>query len=425
MDSRIRKQEKHLLLSNILIFSFLFICFGMIIYHMTKTTIYFQVDNVIEQIFQNKDITEDKRIRQVEKTSRYTIRIVRWSDDGKILNDETIDDRNMSDSLFKQLSLDKNDLNRFVCKEYKDDDSNVYYRSMTKPYMVKGKKTYVEVLVAITQIHEAAGRFRKSLFFYLIIFTLLSFIISYYLAKLAMKPIIRSWRSQQRFVEDASHELRTPLTVIQAKLEQLFTHPRHTIIEESENIAISLNEVRRLEQLIKDLSFLAKSDSSALVIHEELHDIHQFIDQAVSPYCEIAEMKDRHLTIENHTPHLKLWFDSQKIHQLLVILIDNAMKYTKDEGQIVVVSKTTPKHWIIEVKDNGIGASDEDKQHLFDRFYRVDSSRSRETGGTGLGLSIAQWIVNSHDGTITALDNSPKGLIIRVVLPLQTEERNN
>lgn len=425
MDNiQIKKQQRHLLLLNVLIFSLIFICFGIIIYQMTNTTLSFQVDSVIQKIMNEKDIAAKKDMTQLEKNSRYNIQVIRWSDDGKPLNSIHEKNNPLRDYPFR---LDKKHLNKIVCKRFGNgDDDDIYYRSLTKKFQCQGQTVYVEVLVVTTQIHDAMDHFKDTLFICLIFFCLLSFIISYYLAKQAMKPIIHSWKSQQRFVEDASHELRTPLAVIQAKLEQLFTHPRNTILDESENIAISLNEVRRLEQLIKDLSILAKSNNGSVVIHKRENDISDFISQAVSPYIEIAAMHNRHLSLDDEGEHQHATFDEQKIQQLLVILIDNAIKYTDENGRIQVRSYCKNKNWIIEVADNGLGVPDKkDKQLLFDRFYRVDSSRTRETGGTGLGLSIAKSIVDSHQGSIEALDNTPKGLLIRVSLPIKTNENKS
>lgn len=109
--------------------------------------------------------------------------------------------------------------------------------------------------------------------------------------------------------------------------------------------------------------------------------------------------------------------DENRIHPLLVILLDNALKYTEEKDSIGVKSYLEDQKVVIEVSDTGVGTQEENMPHIFDRFYREDKARSRETGGTGLGLSIAQWIVNSHFGTISVMPNKQQGTTFKVKLP--------
>ncbi|WP_143875385.1 sensor histidine kinase, partial [Oenococcus oeni] len=113
----------------------------------------------------------------------------------------------------------------------------------------------------------------------------------------------------------------------------------------------------------------------------------------------------------------KMVIDTRRVHQLIVILLDNALKYTEAKDLIKIKARREKNNLVIEVADNGRGISAEAKKHVFDRFYREEKSGNRSTGGTGLGLSIAKWIVNAFQGKISVSDNSPKGTIFKVVLP--------
>jgi len=225
-----------------------------------------------------------------------------------------------------------------------------------------------------------------------------------------------SMEKQQEFVENASHELRTPLTIIQNSLERLFTKPNHTIIDESESIAQALAETRRLTGLTADLLTIARSDANQLTLVKEKVELAPFIAELVKPFKEIAELDEKRFVIENFADATAI-FDQKKIHQVLVILLDNALKYTSSGDKITLLSEISNKHWLIEVKNTGPSITDEEKARIFDRFYREDRSRSKETGGYGLGLAIAKQIVDEHKGQISVKDLLPKGVIFQIRLP--------
>lgn len=260
--------------------------------------------------------------------------------------------------------------------------------------------------------------FETTLIICMIIFWLISIGISFYISKMNMQPIMHSWRKQQEFVENASHELRTPLAIIQNSLQQLFTKPDHTILEESEPIAQALNETRRMKSLTEDLLTLARSDSNQLMLQKEAVDPKEFIQQLAQPFQEIAEMNDKQFVLENFADQPML-IDEKRIHQVLVILLDNALKYTEAGEKIILQSEISNDNWLIEVKNNGPSISDEDKKHIFERFYREDRSRSKETGGYGLGLAIAKQIITQHKGKLTVRDWEPRGAVFQIKLPMK------
>ena len=236
---------------------------------------------------------------------------------------------------------------------------------------------------------------------------------SYVLSKRALKPIIISWKKQTEFVQNAAHELRTPLTIIQAKTEMLLQEPNKKIIDKSEDITISLNETRRLSKLIKELMSLARADSDEMVLKKENIDIDKLIKEISIPYIDFAKMENKKIEINtNFKKNVNI--DKSKINQLMVILLDNAVKYTTNKDIIKINTYEKDGKCYLEVVDTGIGMSKDGIKHAFDRFYREDKARNSQTGGNGLGLSIAYSIVNAHKGSIKILQNQPKGIKVVV-----------
>ena len=247
---------------------------------------------------------------------------------------------------------------------------------------------------------------------------LISFFVGLFLSSRALVPIQRSWEKQSQFVSDASHELRTPLSVIQTHLELLFRHPTNTIEEESTTIYKSLTEVKRLSKLVQDLLTLARSDSNELLINQKFFSIDELLRNIVEQFEPIADIKE--IKIEDEIEKNIIYFgDKERIHQLLVILLDNALKYSDPKGNITISLIKEGSSLRINIEDTGTGIPETDLPFIFDRFYRSDKVRSKATGGTGLGLSIAKWIVEAHGGLISAESRLHKGSQFIIKLPLR------
>ena len=415
------KELAKLLTRNLIAFGVIFMLLGVIILYIANVTVYQQVDEVIEQTMSDSNMLGYKASEPIPDkalSTQYSLQVILWSKDGQPINAGSHTKAYIQDNHLKLNTKHINEI--YSCETTNKYGAKVYYRSLVKRALKNDHRVaFVEVDVVTNQIHAAMKSMKKMVFFCILVFWIISLGVSYFLAKRSMRPILSSWEKQKMFVEDASHELKTPLAVIQAKLEQLLTTPTHTILDEAENISVSLNEVRRLNRLTKDLVSLTRSDNNDRSVNLQNIDISTFIYDIFNSYEELAAMHERHLYLEDNTNHQKVSVDPELIRQLLVILIDNAIKYTNKGGNIWLSSRIHNNQWICEVRDDGIGVSDKDKKHLFERFYRVDSSRTRETGGTGLGLSIAQWIIQIHHGSIKVLDNHPKGLIMKITFPLK------
>jgi len=227
-------------------------------------------------------------------------------------------------------------------------------------------------------------------------------------------------RERRLFVSNVSHELRTPLAVLQNRLETLFRKPEATIMDVSESIASSLEEVRNMRFLTTNLLNLARRDDG---IKPELAEVPtSFFNTTFTNYEMIASENDRVFRFENRI-HRTIVTDQLLLKQLMTILFDNAVKYTEEDGEIDFLISATDRNLYLLVSDNGVGISAEDKKKIFDRFYRVDKARTRQKGGFGLGLSLAKQIVDALKGTITVKDNKPKGTIFEVKIAIHTPSK--
>lgn len=231
-------------------------------------------------------------------------------------------------------------------------------------------------------------------------------IISFLFTGQAIKPIKDTWRRQKEFIADASHELRTPLTVIQTNLDVVLSDDEGTIEDNEIWLDNAYSETRVMAGLIDQLLVLAKADAN-----EEKLDISEFsLSEVVENVCQsmeiIAKKKDLDFQM-NVEEDLKIRADYDKIRRLIVILVDNAVKYT-ETGGITVNLFTDKNKKVFTVEDTGIGIAEKDLDRIFDRFYRADKARHRE-GGTGLGLSIAKWIADIHKYSLTVESELNKG----------------
>ncbi|WP_057914080.1 sensor histidine kinase [Peribacillus muralis] len=220
----------------------------------------------------------------------------------------------------------------------------------------------------------------------------------YLLAGRALIPVKRSWDQQQQFVSDASHEIRTPLAVIQSRADLLFQSPNATIEEKAVDISIISKEVRRLNKLVNGLLTLTRSDSNQMEVKKANFFLDDLLIDIVEQYSDISSFQEK--TIIIHAPDQVVFHgDKERIHQLLVILVDNAMKFTEEGGEIFLSCVKNASSIILSVEDNGIGIPKEEIPLIFNRFYQVEQSRTANEG-SGLGLSIAKWIVDAHQGSI-------------------------
>lgn len=223
-----------------------------------------------------------------------------------------------------------------------------------------------------------------------------------------------------QFTADASHELRTPVSVMRTSAELALRKSR-TESEYREALSQILSEAEKVSQLIEQLLLLARADSGPARISTTRANLNEILEKAWRHANILAEAK--HLNSEDQTPPAPVWVhgDPALLERLFLILLDNAVKYTPDGGRIELRLSFENDAVVTEIRDTGIGIAPEDIPHIFDRFYRADRVRSRETGGTGLGLAIGRWIADAHGGQIRVQSELGKGSVFQVQLPLSRE----
>jgi len=228
--------------------------------------------------------------------------------------------------------------------------------------------------------------------------------------------IKRLERMRKDFVANVSHELRTPLAAIQGYLETLVDGGLENPAEAKEFLAILQKHTDRMTNIVRDLLQLSRIESGLDPIRPARIDLREAVDRNLLLLKPLAEKKGQTLDV-SIAPGLSLQADPEKLNQVLINLLDNAIKYTPDRGTISVGAAESDTAVTIEVRDSGIGIPKEDLTRIFERFYRVDRTRSRELGGTGLGLSIVKHIVEAHGGKITVESELGKGSRFILVLP--------
>lgn len=239
------------------------------------------------------------------------------------------------------------------------------------------------------------------------------YLISRFLARLSLRPVETAWEQQRQFVADASHELKTPLAVILANTDIISAHPLETVESQSKWLDYIREEAQRMRSLVEDLLFLAKSDAQKLPLHLQEVPLSEVVTSSLLSFEPVAFEAGVTLS-ENVAPGVVLQGDEAQLRRLVVILIDNAVKYAGGQGKVdVILNEVQGKAQLI-VHNTGPAIPAEHLPHLFERFYRSDAARDRESGGYGLGLAIAQSIVVGHGGRISAASTPQDGTTFTV-----------
>ncbi|MCS4463631.1 ATP-binding protein [Clostridium botulinum] len=196
---------------------------------------------------------------------------------------------------------------------------------------------------------------------------------------------------RQELTKDISHELRTPITTMQAQLEAIMDGLWEPSQERLKSIYDELQRLNRLTVSIEDLS---RCEGSKLRLNKSEVDLETVITTILTNFEK--QLLDKDINLQVDLKHINIMIDRDKISQVILNIISNAIKYTPDKGEIFVRCFIKSDNVYISIKDSGIGISDEDKDYIFERFYRTDKSRARETGGVGIGLTISREIVKAH-----------------------------
>ncbi len=234
-----------------------------------------------------------------------------------------------------------------------------------------------------------------------------------------MSEQIRSLdEARNQFVSNASHELKTPLATIKILVESMMYQDDMPSELRTEFLNDINKEIDRLSSVVSDLLTLVHIDSHKLRLRREMMVFAETVRESAARLAPLAKKREQTLDVQI-TDSCEMFADSGKLGQVCYNIIENAIKYTPDGGKITVRLKKSGRDAVLEISDTGVGIPPEDLPHVFDRFYRVDKARSRDTGGTGLGLSIVQQIIRLHAGSIQVFSEVGKGTTFVVQLPVK------
>lgn len=227
------------------------------------------------------------------------------------------------------------------------------------------------------------------------------------------KPVVNAIRQQKEFIHDMTHEIRTPLTVIRGNMENMLASPDSTVLQVSDLVENTLEEVQHITTLSQDLM---RSVSSPTSTPKSSSDVSEIILGVLEVYAEIIGESNRTLIANVQSANTVM--EGEKVKQLAIILLENAVKYTNDKDKIKVSLKNADGGCVLSVADTGVGIAEGDEEKIFQRFYRGDNvKQDTRKPGTGLGLAIARSMVEEVGGKIYATSNIPSGLIVTVFLP--------
>ena len=281
------------------------------------------------------------------------------------------------------------------------------------------------VLAECSQEQTLAKTLRRNSILFTLLGAFLLIPVCAVLTKWVSKPIETAWEQQNDFVSDATHELKTPLTVIATNTEAVMANPDATIESQEKWLDSIQGETTRMAGLVADLLFLAKIDANEIHPDPEELEITDMLEEMCmdreSRIFEEGRMFDYEMT-----PGLKYRGDRRLIRRMVDVLLDNAEKYTPEGGNIrMVVNRDRKMHLRIVISNTGDTIPPEALQKIFERFYRVDPARSRDTGGYGLGLCVAKSIAELHGGAITATSENGINVFTVILGDVKTEGVKN
>ena len=300
-------------------------------------------------------------------------------------------------------------------------DGRRFYFLISKTLMrEKGEPFgYLYLFRNVDNYYHAAMHIFRNLVWVVLGMVVLAAALGYDFAGRHLEPLWRAYDKQRQFTADASHEMRTPLAVMNLATQSVTTDSGSMLSSFSkEALVMTQQEIKRLTKLTEQLMGLAREDSNALADFPEFMEtvaLSQLTQETVEELRLVAKGKD--IRIESQVvPDIMVQGDAESLKRLIIILLDNAIKYSDEGTKITVLLEKEKGEVVLQVADEGPGIPDKDKTKIFDRFYRVDKARSRAQGGNGLGLSLAQAIVQRHKGTIEVTNHEPQGSVFTIIL---------
>ncbi|XWK91707.1 MAG: two-component system sensor histidine kinase RppB (plasmid) [Phormidium sp.] len=300
----------------------------------------------------------------------------------------------------------------------KDSEGNRYHQiSLSLHTQDNLSWGYMQMGRSLKDLDDYLKTVKLVLFFGLPIAMILVAGSSWWLAGLAMQPIYQSYRQIQQFTADAAHELRTPLAATQATVESALEMPQMDELEVRDILRTIERQNRRLIQLVADLLLLARLERQAVPMRLKACCLNDLVGDLIEEFEALAIANGLTLAADIRGNHpVEVVGDEEQLYRLVSNLMVNAIQYTPAGGKVIVVLYRSDRYAAIEVQDTGIGIAPTEQKRIFDRFYRVNTDRSRSTGGSGLGLAIAQAIVQAHGGDLQVQSELSKGSTFTISL---------
>ena len=240
----------------------------------------------------------------------------------------------------------------------------------------------------------------------------------YFLAGKTLRPIEKAMNEQKRFIADASHELRTPLTALKTSMEVALRDKKMSVSQAKKLIKSNLDDIDGMQSLADKLLSLANYESNGGSLNFEKISLSETIKSAYRKILPLAKKKG--IDVKLRLQECIIEADKTSLEEMMLIFLDNAVKYTPKGGKVAIFTRADKKYAFIKIKDTGIGISKQDIPHIFERFYRADQSRSKNSAqGFGLGLSLAKKIIEIHKGLVKVSSEIGKGTSFTVKLPLK------
>jgi signal transduction histidine kinase len=392
-------------------------CFDLIVYVTVSQALQAKADKdlqtAVAQAMGSVTVTGDTVTAQALLTPSVTAVFVRVLD---VKGQEMSQPRPELKKLFNNPSLSTiGAANAGQYSETQVSSGTELYMVDTRPIVSKSHKVIgvLEVAQPVTWVGDALSRLVRQLVLASAIGIVLGALASLLMASRSLRPIGRAFQRQREFVADASHELRTPLTLIRTNVEAWLRRSNGTTRVYAKSI---VEEVEQLNRIVGDLTTLALADARQLRLDPRPMELNEVVRALIVQATPLAEERGVQLRPDLNGG-VRVDADLVRVRQLLLILIDNALTHTPSGGEVSVgvIRQNGRAH--VTVTDTGEGIPTGDLPHIFERFYRADKARTRESGGTGLGLAIAKWIVDAHKGEIGVKSAEGKGTEVDVSLP--------
>ena len=320
-------------------------------------------------------------------------------------------------------------LNKERWQTLKDNKGNIYHQISLSLHTYDNRDWgYFQVGRSLKDFNDYLNNVKWILMLGLPTTLILVGVSSWWLAGLAMQPIYQSYKQIQQFTADAAHELRTPLAATQATVESAIraaslsarSVPQMDEKEVQDILDTIGRQNRRLIQLVADLLLLARLEQQAVPQRYQLCCLNDIVSDLIEEFAALAISKSVTLTCSLRVPNpLNVIGDEEQLYRLVSNLIVNAIQYTAAGGEVTLILDRSDNQALIHIQDTGIGIALEEQTQIFDRFYRVNSDRSRNTGGSGLGLAIALAIAQAHQGSLQVQSELGKGSMFTIRLPLE------